>query len=100
MEALLGIHCLATEIACAAAVVGAGWLALRGGTTTPARASISAAAGAGALVGAGALQVVGAAHTSLPHLVTFHVGGMLLAVAAASLLWPRQPHAVTTASVP
>jgi hypothetical protein len=87
----LGLECLATELASAAVVVGALWLAIRGGTTSPARSAIAAAAGAGALAGDAALQVTCAAHTAAPHLMAFHVGGVLLAIAGASALWRRRP---------
>ncbi len=82
-----GVHCLATELASAAVVVGAVWLALRKGTTSPARSAIAAAAAAGALAGDAALQVTCGAQDEVPHLLAFHVGGVLLAAAAASLLW-------------
>jgi hypothetical protein len=87
LAALLGLECLATEVASAAIVVGAVWLALRGGTTSPPRPAIAAAAAAGALAGDAALQVTCSAHTALPHVMAFHVGGILIAAAAASVLW-------------
>ena len=90
----LGLECLATELASAAVVVGAAWLAVRGGTSSPARSAIAAAAAAGALAGDAALQVTCAAHTSVPHLLAFHVGGVLLAIAAAALLRRRRPEPV------
>jgi hypothetical protein len=83
----VGLHCLAAEIASAAVVVGAAWLALRGGTTSPARSAVAAAAAAGALAGDAALQVTCAARDAIPHLLAFHVGGVLLAVVGASLVW-------------
>lgn len=87
----LGLECLATELASAAVVVGAVWLAIRSGTTSPARSAIAAAAAAGALAGDAALQVTCAAHTSVPHLLAFHVSGVILAALGASLLWRRRP---------
>ncbi len=89
----LGLKCLATELASAAIVVGAVWLALRGGTTSPARSAITVAAAAGALAGDAALQVTCAAHTAVPHVLAFHVGGVILAAAAASVVW-RTPQRV------
>jgi hypothetical protein len=83
----VGVRCLATEIASAAMVVGAAWLAIRGGTTSPARSAVAAAAAAGALAGDAALQLTCAARDAIPHLLAFHVGGVLLAVVGASLLW-------------
>jgi hypothetical protein len=86
----VGVRCLTMEIASAAMVVGAVWLAIRGGTTSPARAAVAAAAAAGALAGDAALQVTCAARDAIPHLLAFHVGGVLLAVVGASLLWGRR----------
>ena len=83
----VGVHCLAIELASAAMVAGAAWLALRGGTTSPARSAVAAAAAAGALAGDAALQVACAAREAIPHLLAFHVGGVLLAAVGASLLW-------------
>jgi hypothetical protein len=88
---LLGLECVATELGSAALVVGAVWLALRGGTTSPAGTTIAAVAAAGAVAGAAALQVTCAAHGSMPHLLAFHVGGVLLAAAGAGLIWRRRP---------
>ena len=82
-----GLHCLATEVASAAMVVGAVWLAIRGGATSPARSAMAAAAAAGALAGYAALQITCGAHEALPHLLPFHVGGLVLAMAGMSLLW-------------
>jgi hypothetical protein len=87
----IGLECLAAELASAAVVVGAVWVALRGGATSPRRSAIAAAAGAGALAGEAALQVTCAAHAALPHLLSFHAGGVLLAAACASLLWRWAP---------
>lgn len=89
-----GVHCLATELAAAAAVVGAVWLAVRGGTTSPARSAIAAAAAAGALAGDAALQITCGAQDEVPHLLAFHVGGVLLAAAGLSLLWRAAQRAV------
>lgn len=89
LAAALGLECLATELASAALVVGGVWLALRGGTTSPAQSAMAAAAAAGALAGNAALQVTCAAHTAFPHLLAFHVGGVVIAAAGASVLWRR-----------
>ncbi len=82
-----GVECVFWELAAAAVVVGAGWLALRGGTSTLTRSTLAAAAAAGALAGDAALQICCGAHEIGPHLLAFHAGGVLLAAAAASLLW-------------
>lgn len=86
-----GAHCLGTELASAALVIAAVWLALRGGSTSPARWTIGAAAAAGALAGDAALQLTCGAQAELPHLLAFHVGGVLLA-AGAGLLWRPRHH--------
>jgi hypothetical protein len=87
LAASLGVECLLTELASGAVVLGAAWLALRGGTTALGR-SASAAAAAGALAGGAALQVACAAHAAAPHLLVFHVGGVVAAALAASLVSP------------
>lgn len=90
IEAGTGVHCLLVELLGAGAVLWVGWMALRGGTTRPARAAVAAAAAAGALAGAGALQVTCGAHGVAAHLLAFHAGGVALAAVAATLLWPRR----------
>jgi hypothetical protein len=82
-----GFECLAVELGSAVVVVGAGWFALRGGTTAPAPQAMAASAAVGALAGDAALQVICAAHHAIPHLLAFHVGGLVVAAAGASLLW-------------
>jgi hypothetical protein len=93
-ELSAGVECLICELAGAAAVAGAGWLALRGGTSTFTRRTLAAAAAAGALAGDAALQVASGSHEVGPHLLAFHLGGVLLAAAAASLLWRPRGDAV------
>ena len=87
LAASLGLECLATEVASAAIVVGAVWLALRSGTTSPPRSAIAASAAAGALTGDAALQLTCAAHAAVPHVLAFHVGGIVLAAGMATVLW-------------
>ena len=91
----LGVECVATELASAAVVAVAAWRVARGGARSPARPPLVAAAVAGALAGDAALQVTCAAHAYVPHLLAFHVGGVLLAAAVASVLTrsPRVAHA-------
>jgi hypothetical protein len=96
LAATIGLHCLTAEIVSAGIVVGAVWLALRGGTTSPARSAVAAAAAAGALAGDAALQVTCAARDAIPHLLTFHVGGVLLAVVGANLLWAARTRVAAT----
>ena len=88
----LGMECVASELASAAIVVGAVWLALR--SRTAARLALAGTAAAGALAGDAALQLTCAAHPAVPHLLAFHVGGVALAAALATLLG-RPPRAVT-----
>jgi hypothetical protein len=93
VEPGLGAECLMWELSAAALVLGAGWVAVRGGSFSPAR-SAAAAAAAGALAGDAALQVTCAAHGVGPHLLAFHAGGVVLAAAVAGLLWrARRPAA-------
>jgi hypothetical protein len=87
LDARVGLDCLATELACAAAVVAGAWLAIRRGTSSLAPGAVTAGAAAGAVAGAAALQLTCPAHASLPHLLAFHVGGVLLASAAAGAVW-------------
>jgi hypothetical protein len=92
-DGVLGLDCTAAEIAAAGAVVGAMWLALRGGSTSPARSAVAAAAAAGALAGDAALQLTCAGRGHLPHLLLFHVGGVLAAAALGGLLRRRRVEA-------
>jgi hypothetical protein len=87
----VGAECLGTELASAGIVVGAVWVALR--SRAAARLALAGTAAAGALAGDAALQLTCPAHTALPHLLAFHVGGVVLAAAIASLLW-RAPRPV------
>lgn len=87
LDAGVGLDCMATEMACAAAVVIGAWLAIRRGTSSLGPGAVAAGAAAGAVAGAAALQLTCLANTSLPHLLAFHVGGVLLAAAAAGSVW-------------
>ncbi|HTN52614.1 MAG TPA: hypothetical protein VML50_09450, partial [Anaeromyxobacter sp.] len=87
LEAGLGFHCLALELACAAGAVAAGWAAVRRGVTALGGRLAAGAAAAGALAGDAGLHLVCRAQDSLPHLLVFHVGGVaLVAVLAARLV--------------
>lgn len=68
-------------------MLGAAWLALRGGLTSIGLKFTVSAASAGALAGDAALHLTCQAHESLPHLLVFHVGGILLAAVVSSLVW-------------
>jgi hypothetical protein len=93
LDGALGLDCAASEIAAAGLVVGAMWLALRGGSTSPARPAVAAAAAAGALAGDAALQLTCAGRGDLPHLLVFHVGGVLAAAALGGLIRRRRADA-------
>ncbi len=80
-----GIHCLGAEIASAAAVAGTTWFALRPEPPARARHVLAAAAAAGAVAADAGLQITCDAHGSLPHLLVFHVGGVVAAATAAML---------------
>ncbi|HEY6001519.1 MAG TPA: hypothetical protein VIV57_01515, partial [Anaeromyxobacter sp.] len=56
--------------------------------------AMAAAAAAGALAGDAALQLACPARAAMPHLLAFHVGGVVLAAAAAGLAWRRRSPAV------
>lgn len=88
-----GIDCVATEVAGAAAAVGATWLVLRAGATRPPLLGVAGLAAAGALAGDAALQLTCRAHASLPHLLLFHAGGVLVAAVAAAVAWRFLPRA-------
>jgi hypothetical protein len=81
-----GVECVAVELAAAAFLGGAGWLGARRGPPAFLRRSIAAGALAGALVADAALQVTCGAHDALPHLLVFHVGGVVVAAAGALVI--------------
>lgn len=83
-----GAECLLTVGGAAAGAAAAAWLVLRREPGAILRSATGAWAAAGALAAVAALQVACRSHSSLEHLLTFHVGG-LLAVLAAVLLVPR-----------
>jgi hypothetical protein len=87
IEAALGMHCVALESAAACAAVGAGWLAARRGLSSIGLGFIVATAAAGALAGDAALHLTCRARDSLPHLMVFHLGGIILAAMLAGLAW-------------
>jgi len=81
-----GLECLLFEVAAVAAMMGAAWLVNH---RSAASASFSAWVVAGALAGDAALQISCSEHTSFAHLVTFHVGGVLL-ISAVALMVTRK----------
>jgi protein-S-isoprenylcysteine O-methyltransferase Ste14 len=88
LELSTGLECLLIVGLASAGAAGAtsGWL--RREPVERRRDGAGSSAVAGALAGVAALQLACGAHSSLVHLLTFHVGG-LLAVAAAALLVAR-----------
>ena len=86
LEAGHGVYCLGFELAAGAVVAGAAWFGARGGPRVAARRAMASGAVAGALAADAALQVVCGANGASPHLFAFHVGGVLLAAAAAVAL--------------
>ena len=94
LQVAIGVHCLGTELMAAAAVAGAAWLGARGGSPVAVRRSLAAGAVAGALVADAALQITCGAQDATAHLLTFHVGGVLIVAAAALLAWKVKPGSV------
>jgi hypothetical protein len=80
-----GLVCLPMELVSAAVVGGAAWLGARGVPGATPRRWLAAGAVAGALVADAALQITCGVHDSMPHLLAFHLGGVVL-VAGAALL--------------
>jgi hypothetical protein len=91
IDAAAGAECLAVELAAAAVVGGAAWLGARRGSAQAVRRALAAGGVAGALVADAALQITCRAHEALPHLFTFHVGGVLLVAALAAALLKVRP---------
>jgi hypothetical protein len=83
-----GLECLLIVGSASAGSAGASWGWLRREPAERRRHGAGSSALAGALAGVAALQLACGAHSSLVHLLTFHVGG-LLAVAAAALVVSR-----------
>ena len=75
----IGLQCLALELGCALAPFGL-FAAARGAIRRPASPAATAAlAAAAALAGQGALHLSCPVRGALPHLLAFHVGGVVLA---------------------
>lgn len=76
---LVGVKCLAFELACALVPFGL-FAATRGAVPRPAsRGSTAALAAAAALAGQAALHLSCPVRGALPHLISFHVAGVVLA---------------------
>ena len=87
----IGIKCLAFELACAILPFGL-FAAARGAVPRPTSPAATAAlAGAAALAGQAALHLSCPVRSALPHLFTFHLGGVVLAaLVGAGLASARQ----------
>jgi len=91
-----GVVCLSLELVSAAVVAGAAWFGARGASGRAVRGSLAAGAVAGALVADAALQISCGAHDSMPHLLAFHVGGVILIAGAALLVLRSRAEGATT----
>ena len=91
----LGIKCLAIELFAATWPFGAAALS-RGAVRRPSAPGAAAAlAAAGALAGQASLLLTCPARHATPHLLAFHLGGVVLASAAGALIFrarPASPH--------
>jgi Putative zinc-finger len=81
-----GVVCLSMEVMSALVVGGAAWLGVRGGPGTGIRRTVAGGAMAGALAADAVLQITCGADGSMPHLLTFHLGGVVLVAGAALLV--------------
>jgi hypothetical protein len=86
MQGTTGAECLALEVAAAAAVGGAAWFGARRGSHAAVRNALAAGGVAGALAADAALQITCQAHAALPHLLVFHLGGVLIVAGVAVAL--------------
>lgn len=80
-----GLECLLAVGGMAAATTGAAWAVLRREPGEVLGSAMGTWAVAGALAAVAALQVACGAHSSLAHLLVFHVGGLLAVMAVAHL---------------
>ncbi len=92
LDLATGVECLVVVLASAGLVAGAAWLGVRGGSRPAVRNTLAMGGLAGALAADAALQLTCDAHGSLPHLLSFHLGTVVLvAVAAAAVVrWGRR----------
>lgn len=84
LDLATGAECFVLIMASAGLVAGAAWLGVRGGSRLAVRHAIAAGGLAGALAAAAALQLTCHAHGAMPHLLSFHLGGVVLVAAAAA----------------
>jgi hypothetical protein len=91
LSALVGIKCLAIELFAATWPFAAAAIS-RGAAARPSAAGAAAAlAAAGALAGQASLHLSCAARHALPHLLVFHLGGVVLASLAGALALRARP---------
>lgn len=83
LDLATGVECLVLVLASAGLVAGAAWLGVRGGSRPAVRNTLAMGGLAGALAADAALQLTCHAHGSLPHLLSFHLGAVVLVAAAA-----------------
>lgn len=83
LELSTGVECLVVVLASAGLVAGAAWLGVRGGSRPAVRNTLAMGGVAGALAADAALQLTCHGHGSLPHLLSFHLGAVVLVAAAA-----------------
>jgi putative zinc finger protein len=91
LDAVAGLDCLATELAGAAVVGGAAWLGARRESRRVGLRALAAGGVAGTIVADAALQITCGAREAMPHLLAFHVGGVLLVAAVALILLKALP---------
>lgn len=84
LDVATGAECLAMELALGALVAGAAWVGVRGETKAKVRPALATGGLAGALAADAALQLACHSHGALPHLLAFHVGGVVVVAAVAA----------------
>jgi hypothetical protein len=84
LDLATGAECLVVVLASAGLVAGAAWLGVRGGSRLAVRSTLAMGGLAGSLAADAALQLTCHAHGALPHLLSFHLGGVVLVAAAAA----------------
>jgi hypothetical protein len=91
LDAVAGLDCLATELVAAALVGGAAWLGARRESRRVGLRALAAGGVAGTVIADAALQITCRAREAMPHLLVFHVGGVLLVAAVALVLLRARP---------
>lgn len=86
LQAGVGLHCLAFELATAVPTLAYAVVLVRRGVFERPRSTLAAAAGAGAIAGQAALHVLCEATPSHAHLFGFHLTGVALALGLGALV--------------